>query len=167
MDKPLILVTMGTNDYPFTRMYQYIAADPLYQSDQVQWFVQCGSCIVEQPPLHGTVSELIPRKQMDELVQRAALVISHCGIGSLNQMLQYRKRTIFVPRVKRYGEFSDDHQLQIAGQIHNSQICVVFPDDNFPTLNLGQIAADAQIPCERVNIVNYEVAEIVRLKLAS
>ncbi len=167
MNRPLILVTMGTNDYPFTRLYESIAADPLYASHQVEWFIQCGSCVVESPPASGTVTALVSRRQMDELIQRAALVISHCGIGSLNQMLQYRKRTLFVPRVQQFGEFSDDHQLQIAGEINHRLITVVYPDDNFPPLNLSQLTADAAVPCQSTDIVNYEVAEIVRRKLAS
>jgi UDP-N-acetylglucosamine transferase subunit ALG13 len=166
MEKPLILVTMGTNDYPFNRLYNFIAADPLFASHEVEWFIQCGSCVVERPPANGTVTALVSRKQMDDLIQRAALVVSHCGIGSLNQMLQYRKRTIFVPRVQRFSEFSDDHQLQIAGEIRNRLITVVFPDDDFPTLNLSQLVADAAVPCESADIINYDVAEIVRRKLA-
>lgn len=167
MEKPLILVTMGTNDYPFTRLYHCIAADPLYSSSEVEWFIQCGSCKVELPPSNGEVSELVSRRQMDELIQRAALVISHCGIGSLNQVLQFQKRTMLVPRVERFGEFSDDHQLQIANEINNSRLLVVFPDDPFPALDLLQIKSDAMITCERVDIVNYDVAEIVKRKLAS
>ena len=51
MVKPLILVTMGTNDYPFTRLYEYIKNDPLYRDDSCDWFVQTGACEVLDPPL--------------------------------------------------------------------------------------------------------------------
>jgi len=127
MVKPLILVTMGTNDYPFTRLYEYIKNDPLYH-------------------------------------ERSALVISHCGIGSLNLMLKYRKRVIFVPRVQQHGEFSDDHQLQIAAELTNKRMQVVRPEDNFPQLDYQQILAD-NVLAEPVDITNYELARIVNLKL--
>jgi len=164
MVKPLILVTMGTNDYPFTRLYESIKNDPLYHDDRCEWFVQTGSCKAETPPACGVVEKLIPRADMEDLVRRAALVISHCGIGSLNLMLKYRKRVIFVPRVARHGEFSDDHQLQIAAELKNSRMLVVGPDDTFPVLDYHQITED-NILSEPVDITNYELARIVNMKL--
>lgn len=164
MVKPLILVTMGTNDYPFSRLYQYIKNDPLYRDHRCDWFVQCGSCEVAEPPASGVVEKLIPRKDMEDLVKRSALVISHCGIGSLNLMLQYRKRVIFVPRVAQHNEFSDDHQLQIAREIKNRRMSVVYPDDNFPELAFDQIELDNKITSP-VDITNYDLARVVEMKL--
>jgi len=54
-----------------------------------EWFVQTGSCQVDKKPAVGVVDSLIPRADMEDLVRRSALVISHCGIGSLNLMLKY------------------------------------------------------------------------------
>lgn len=164
MGKPLILVTMGTNDYPFTRLYNYIKNDPLYTSSRCDWFVQTGSCIVEEKPASGVVEKIIPRPDMEDLVRRSSLVISHCGIGSLNLMLQYRKRVIFVPRVARFGEFSDDHQLQIAAEIGNNRMQVVYPDEEFPALVYDQIAAESLLD-EPIDITNYELARIINFKL--
>ena len=164
MVKPLILVTMGTNDYPFTRLYDYIKNDPLYQDDRCEWFVQTGSCKTDDLPAAGVVETLIPRADMEDLVRRSALVISHCGIGSLNLMLKYRKRVIFVPRVARFNEFSDDHQLQIAAELSNKRMQVVYPEGVFPTLDYEQICKD-NVLSEPVDITNYELARIVNLKL--
>lgn len=164
MVKPLILVTMGTNDYPFTRLYEYIKKDPLYLDDRCEWFVQTGTCEVDSPPTCGVVETLIPRTEMEDLVKRSALVISHCGIGSLNLMLKYRKRVIFVPRVAEHGEFSDDHQLQIAAELTNSRMRVVRPTDEFPLLDYTQIVTD-NVLSEPVDITNYELANIIKMKL--
>jgi len=164
MVKPLILVTMGTNDYPFTRLYDYIKQDPLYRDDRCEWFVQTGSCQVEKHPACGVVETLIPRADMEDLVRRSALVISHCGIGSLNLMLKYRKRVIFVPRVAKHKEFSDDHQLQIAAELKNPRMQVVYPEDEFPALNYDKIVDD-NVLSDPVDITNYELARIVNLKL--
>ena len=164
MVRPLILVTMGTNDYPFNRLYNYIKNDPLYLDDRCEWFVQTGSCEADQLPAAGVVESLIPRSDMEDLVRRSALVISHCGIGSLNLMLRYRKRVIFVPRVAAHKEFSDDHQLQIAAELGNSRMQVVYPEDKFPQLDFDQILQD-NVLSEPVDITNYELARIVNLKL--
>jgi len=164
MVKPLILVTMGTNEYPFTRLYNHIKNDPLYRDDRCEWFVQTGSCKADSHPANGVVEALIPRSDMEDLVRRSALVISHCGIGSLNLMLKYRKRVVFVPRVQAHKEFSDDHQLQIAAEIKNTRMQVVGPEDDFPPLNYDQICTD-NVLSEPVDITNYDLARIINLKL--
>lgn len=166
MVKPLILVTMGTNDYPFTRLYEAIKNDPLYLDQRCEWFIQTGSCEATEMPACGLMESLIPRTDMEQLVRRSALVISHCGIGSLNLMLKYRKRVIFVPRVAAHNEFSDDHQLQIAREIKNSRMQIVFPDSSFPQLDFDQISAD-NFQSEPVDITNYELAKIINLKLTA
>lgn len=104
---------------------------------------------------------MVAREEMVSLVQRASLVVSHCGIGSLYMMLEYRKQVIFVPRVARYGEFSDDHQLQIANEIHNPRMKVIFPDDQFPMMDLDEIRSSS-IYKEPINITNFKLADIIK-----
>ncbi|MEM7257041.1 MAG: glycosyltransferase [Pseudomonadota bacterium] len=157
-------MTMGTNDYPFNRLYQYIKNDPLYRDDRCEWFVQSGAASIDEKPACGTVSTLIPRADMETLVQNSALVISHCGIGSLNLMLKYRKRTIFVPRVSQHGEFSDDHQLQIAQEINNQRMDVILPEQSFPNLDY-QALCDEPVAATAVDITNYHLARIIEYKL--
>ncbi len=164
MARPLILVTMGTNDYPFTRLQQAIEREPLYRDPRCEWFVQTGVTRVSSAPACGVVEQLIPRADMEDLVRRSALVISHCGIGSLNLMLQYKKRVIFVPRVSSHGEFSDDHQLQIAKEIGNRKITVVYPEEDFPRLDYQQLI-DEDLLTEPVDITNYDLARVVNYKL--
>jgi len=164
MARPLILVTMGTNDYPFERLYRYIKKDSLYWDDRCEWFVQSGTVNVNDYPANGKVVPLIARDEMENLVRDAALVISHCGIGSLNLMLKYGKKTIFVPRVSEYGEFSDDHQLQIAGEISNKRMQVVYPEDSFPDLAFSELC-DELPSTSPVDITNYELARIIEYKL--
>ena len=164
MARPFILVTMGTNEYPFTRLYNYIKNDPLYLDNRCEWFVQTGACEANVAPANGVVETLIPRSDMEDLVRRSALVISHCGIGSLNLMLKYRKRVIFVPRVEVHKEFSDDHQLQIAAEIKNSRMQVIYPQDTFPALSYDQLLID-NVLSEPVDITNYDLARIINLKL--
>ena len=166
MVRPLILVTMGTNDYPFNRLYNAIQQDPLYHDPRCEWFVQYGSCEGIKPPAYGVAEPLISRSEMEDMVRRSALVISHCGIGSLNLMLKYRKRTIFMPRVSAHNEFSDDHQLQIAREIKNRRISIVLPEDEFPSIDYDQLVAD-NVLSEPVDITNYELAKVIKQKLTA
>jgi len=151
---------MGTNGYPFLRLAEYLTSQPMFQSDQVEWFIQTGGFGII-PPACGRVVNMVTRDEMVSFVQRASLIISHCGIGSLYMMLQFRKQVIFVPRVARYGEFSDDHQLQIASEIQNSRMKVIFPDDQFPVMHLDEVRSYPVFQ-EPVDITNFKLAGIIR-----
>ena len=76
MVRPLILVTMGTNDYPFDRLYSSIQKDPLYDDDRCEWFIQYGNIENVRQPKFGIAESLVSRVEMEEMVRRSALVIS-------------------------------------------------------------------------------------------
>ena len=42
------------------------------------------------------------------------VIISHAGIGSIIELMGLNKRIILFPRLKKYGEAIDDHQLEIC-----------------------------------------------------
>ena len=45
---------------------------------------------------------------------RADLIISHGGTGALIKASKKGKNIIAVPRLARFGEHTDDHQLQVV-----------------------------------------------------
>ena len=49
-------------------------------------------------------------------------------------MLSYQKHVIFVPRVAKYNEFSEEHQLQIANEIGSELFTVTLPDTPMPDI---------------------------------
>ena len=46
-------------------------------------------------------------------MQRADIVITHGGTGAIIGAVKRGKKVIAVPRLARFGEHVDDHQLQI------------------------------------------------------
>ena len=162
--KPLILVTVGTNDYPYTRLFEALYKHPLYNNPEVEWLIQAGDNIVSTPPKCGKVVTMISRDEIESVVKKASLVISHCGIGSINLMLSYQKHVYFVPRVEKYGEFSDDHQLQIANEIKSKRMSVIYPDEVFPELTV-QGLTEFEILADKVDVVNHKFANAMHNEL--
>jgi len=56
-------------------------------------------------------------EKMINLIKTANVVVTHGGVGSISLSLQYGKPTIVVPRLKRFNEHTDDHQLQITKEL--------------------------------------------------
>lgn len=154
---PIILVTVGTSQYDFDRLFEMLYEQPLYNDDDVRWVIQAGHNKLKNLPANGKVVSMTTRNEMDQLVKSASLVISHCGIGSINQMLAYQKEVMFVPRVSKFKEFSDDHQLQIAKEINSKIFTVLMPEQCMPKITFNELI-DRKIVTSPVDTTNYKMA---------
>src|SRR5262249_33625213 len=63
-----------------------------------------------------------------ELVRKARAVVSHAGVGSMLTALANGKRPIIVPRLHRFGEAVDDHQLQFARRLEAAGLVTLVQD---------------------------------------
>lgn len=120
----MILVLCGTQKQDFSRMikeveklagdYEVIvqAGHSQYRSDQMKIF------------------DFISQEKLEGLYQKAAYIITHAGAGSMFQAIKSAKKTIAFPRLQKYGEHVDDHQLQLAEKLHSMGYLLVFHDGN-------------------------------------
>ncbi|MHC1578885.1 MAG: glycosyltransferase, partial [Dehalococcoidia bacterium] len=79
--------------------------------------MQIGSTDYE--PKNCQYFKFMAADEMEKLYARARVVVCHAGIGSILTVLKYSKPLILVPRMKRYGEHIDDHQLEIAREMES------------------------------------------------
>ena len=59
------------------------------------------------------IFDLVPQKEFDEYVNKASLIITHGGVGSILAGLKKDKVVIAAARLSKYKEHNNDHQLQI------------------------------------------------------
>ena len=110
----MILVILGTQDKPFNRLLEAVdkACQKKIIKDKV--IVQAGTTKYESKNME--IFDLIPINKFNSLVGKADLIITHGGVGSIIQGLKKGKKIIAVPRLKKYGEHTNDHQLQIIDE---------------------------------------------------
>lgn len=113
----MILVTLGTQDKPFNRLLKKIdeLIDKGIIKDKV--IVQAGCTKYESSNMK--IIDLIPMDEFDNLLQECDLIISHGGVGTILSALKYKKKIIAVPRLAKYGEHVNDHQIQIITKLYN------------------------------------------------
>jgi UDP-N-acetylglucosamine transferase subunit ALG13 len=58
--------------------------------------------------------------ELAALMDEAAVVVSHAGVGSILCALRAGHVPIVVPRLARHGETVDDHQLELAEALHRA-----------------------------------------------
>jgi UDP-N-acetylglucosamine transferase subunit ALG13 len=111
----LILITVGSREYPFDRLIRQV--DQLVERGIITDTVigQIGHSTYE--PKHFQWYRFLDRELFREYQAKADIIISHAGAGALVSALKLEKAVISVPRLYRYGEHIDDHQIQISGAL--------------------------------------------------
>ncbi|MBQ1186071.1 MAG: hypothetical protein IIX54_00075 [Clostridia bacterium] len=107
----MILVTLGTNDKSFVRLIQKIEELKIKGVINEDIVVQAGFTKYESDLMQ--IFDLIPMDEFNELLKNCNLLITHGGVGTITAGLNNGKKVIAVPRLEKYKEHVNDHQLQI------------------------------------------------------
>lgn len=108
----MIFVCVGTKRFPFNRLLKQI--DILIEKDVIKdkVFAQIGHSTYK--PMYYEYIDFLTPKEYNKILNKASIVISHGGTGSIVKALKAGKQVIGVPRRQEFGEHSDDHQFQIV-----------------------------------------------------
>jgi UDP-N-acetylglucosamine transferase subunit ALG13 len=107
----MVFVTLGTQDKPFDRLLKAIDKEIEKGNIKGEVVVQAGCTKYESKNMK--IFDLIPLDEFDELMGKCDFLITHGGVGSIVTGLNKDKKVIAVPRLEKYGEHINDHQLQI------------------------------------------------------
>lgn len=118
----MIFVTVGTNEAPFDRLVR--AVDLLSPDEEV--VVQHGASAVR--PARARCVDFLPFEEMVDHIRSARAVVTHAGVGSIMVTLANGKRPFVVPRLKRFGEAVDDHQVGLARRMDEAGLVVAVED---------------------------------------
>lgn len=110
----MILVLLGTQNNSFHRLLEQIEKNIENENIKEEVVVQAGYTKYEPKTAKQKmkVFDTIPRKELDKLIEKANIVISHGGVGSMVTANQKGKKVIAVPRYKKYNEHVNDHQIE-------------------------------------------------------
>ena len=108
----MTLVILGTQDKEFTRLPKMV--DDMIKEGLIKGevIVQAGQTKYKSNNME--VLDLIPSTKFNKLIKEADLIITHGGVGSIISALKQNKKVIAVPRLSKYGEHVNDHQLEIV-----------------------------------------------------
>jgi len=111
----MIFVTVGTHEQPFDRLIW--AMDDLVQRGVVteEVIIQTGYSTYE--PRDCKWQKLFGYGEMEDLVRRARIVITHGGPASFISALQVGKIPVVVPRKTEFNEHVNDHQVAFAREV--------------------------------------------------
>ena len=128
----MIFVTIGTQ-LPFDRLIRIIdELAPELNEEIIAQVYQCGF----SPKNIKTVDFLAP-DEFNSLFDKARLIVSHAGMGTILSALQRNKPIIVFPRIAALGEHRNEHQLATAKKFKDlGSVYVAMDEEELKTLLL-------------------------------
>lgn len=110
----MILVLLGTFPLQFDRPLKEI--DLLLQKGLIneEVIVQNGHTAFQSN--HMVFRPFLDLNELLKLYDQADLIISQAGTGSIIKGLKKNKKIIAIPRLSKYGEVVDDHQVELVNE---------------------------------------------------
>ena len=108
----MILVMLGTQNNSFHRLLEEI--DRLIDCGVINEKVIVQAGYTKYNSKNMRIFSLIPQEELEKYQDKADLIITHGGVGSIISSIKRKKKVIAVPRLHKYGEHVNDHQKQIV-----------------------------------------------------
>lgn len=124
----LILAVVGTDHHRFDRLIEWLDAWLTTQDAPPPAVVQHGSSLA---PRMAEGHALIAHGDLQQLMRRAAVVVSHGGPATITEIRRLGKLPIVVPRDPSRREHVDGHQQRFArrlGEMGRVVLCETEPE---------------------------------------
>lgn len=118
----MVFVTVGTQDKQFKRLLEEV--ERLIKNGKITDTVvaQIGNTKfktdLDSKFMH--LIEFTTQREIEALLENAEFIITHGGVATIIEGLNMNKKIIAVPRLKKYKEHVNDHQLQIIENFNKS-----------------------------------------------
>lgn len=124
----LIFVTLGTQDKPFKRLIGIV--DHLVEKGIIkeEVIVQAGSTKYDAKNIK--ILNYISSSDFGKYIADASLLITHAGVGSIFTGLKYNKKILAIPRLKKYKEHHNDHQVELIEEFTKKGYIMTFNDED-------------------------------------
>lgn len=110
----MIFITLGSQKFQFNRLLK--AMDELVGQGKITEEVFAQTGYSDYKPKNYEFKPFLDRDEFAKITEKADIVVTHGGTGAIIGAVKKGKKVIAVPRLAKYGEHVDDHQLQLVGQ---------------------------------------------------
>lgn len=110
----MILVLLGTQKNNFNRLLNEIQKNIDNNTIKEKVIVQAGSTKFKSKSKDMEIFSLIPSDELLKLQEKARIIITHGGVGSIVSSIKLGQKVIAVPRLEELREHVNNHQIQIV-----------------------------------------------------
>ena len=121
----MIFVTTGTQ-LPFDRLLSIIDKSYKLINQDVIAQASTSSVHIENFNVNSTYS----REEFETIFNSADIIIAHAGMGTILTALKLNKKLIIFPRLSKYNEHRNDHQIATANHMKSLPNVLVAETEN-------------------------------------
>lgn len=126
----MIFLTVGTQ-FPFDRLVKAVDDACIEHSFAEEIVAQV--CCSSYKPKNFETAQSLEKSLFDNYISQASGIISHAGMGTITIALEHNKPLLVMPRLKKYGEVVNDHQVAISRKFEKlGHILVAYTADELP-----------------------------------
>lgn len=110
----MIFITLGSQKFQFNRLLKEVDKLVADRTIADKVFAQIGYS--DYKPVNFEYKDFLDREEFSREMDKAQVIITHGGTGAIIEAVKKGKKVIAVPRLAKYGEHVDNHQLQLIEQ---------------------------------------------------
>ena len=157
----MILIILGTQKFQCNRLLKLI--DTLVNNGDIKDYVFAQIGNSSYIPQNYSYTRFMNKDDFEKKITDSELIITHSGVGSIISALTKRKPIIVFPRLKKYNEHVDNHQIEIAEAFERKNYVKVYREND----DLKQMILDVQkhkfslYKSERENVI-FEIIKFLK-----
>lgn len=121
----MVLITVGTQKQEFDRLFDLVRNSKELKKEELvvqRGYTKCNNS------KRIKAFDFIPLDDMEKYICEADLIISHGGVGTIFSAIKKGKKVIAVPRLSKYGEHINDHQIEICEELEKEGYILYYKD---------------------------------------
>jgi len=123
----MIFITLGTQNFNFSRLLKAVESAINNGVLNGKVIAQIGNNNFDSE--HIQCIPFLDKETFNEYMENAEFIISHAGTGSIITALKKGKKVLVAPRLKKYEEHIDDHQLEILAAFTKLNLIIPLKQD--------------------------------------
>lgn len=120
----MILVTVGTQKQQFNRLFELIEKCDYLKDEKI--IAQVGYTKYNNEKIK--CFDFISLDKMNKYISQSDIVITHGGVGTIFSALKQGKKVIAVPRLAKYDEHINDHQIEVCEELEKEGYILYYKD---------------------------------------
>lgn len=116
----MILVVVGSQNFQFNRLL--IKLDNLVKNGIIKEkiFAQIG--VSDYKPKYYEYKDFLKEDELNKKIKESNLIIAHGGTGTIISALKLKKKVIGVPRLSKFKEHVDNHQIELIKEFEKMSL---------------------------------------------
>lgn len=109
----MVFVSVGTQKQSFKRIFHLVEDSKVLENSKI--IAQAG--YTEYSSNKMEIFKFMDNEAYNSYMDEADLVICHGGVGTIFDALYKNKKVLAIPRLSKYDEHVDDHQIEICEEL--------------------------------------------------